>query len=194
MPTRARRVKASSMASRSSATRMILRSRPIRRPAQDANWPVSAMCMAPGMCAPPNWPEGRVSSTSAPACCCARDVLGQHAIRNGKIGERRGAGAIQLRVLREVSGTLGKFAGQQAHEFLPGFRLEGEVGDALLADRGTALRTHLAAAQGAGAVRGIDLHRIGQGEELGVQAVVEQAGELLRACDWARGRDVPRRR
>ena len=132
------------------------------------------------MWAPPNWPEGRVSSTSAPACCCARDVLGQQAIRHGKIGERRGAGAIELGVLREISGTLGKFAGEQVHEFFARFRLEREVGDALLADGGTALGTHLAAAQRAGAVRGIDLHRVGQGEELGVQAVVEQAGELLR--------------
>ena len=109
-----------------------------------------------------------------------RDVLRQQALRNGKIGERRGAGAIQLRVLREIPGALGKFAGEQAHEFFPGFRLEGEVGGALLADGGTALRTHLAAAQGTGAVGRIDLHRIGQGQQLGVQTVVEQAGELLR--------------
>ena len=85
----------------------------------------------------------------------------------------------RVSLMREVSGPLGKFTREQPHEFLPGFRLEGKVGDALLADGGTAFRAHLAATERAGPVCGIDLHRIGQGEQFGVQAVVQQAGELL---------------
>ena len=137
--------------------------------------------MAPGMCAPPNSPEGAYPERVRQGARLARlNILGEEAGRNGEVGER-GAGAVDLRIQREVAGALGELAGEQAARILARFRLESEVGDALLADGGTALRTHLAAAQGAGAMGGVDLHGIGQGEELGVEAVVEQAGELLRS-------------
>ncbi len=62
-----------------------------------------------------------------------------------------------------------------------GVGLERVVGAALLADGGGALGAHLTAAERACTVGGVDFCLVGELEELGVEALVEEAGELLRS-------------
>src|SRR5207247_1721018 len=57
---------------------------------------------------------------------------------------------------------------------------EGVVGAALLADGGGALGAHLTAAERAGSVGGEDFGVVGELEEVFVEALVGQGGELLR--------------
>ena len=89
--------------------------------------------------------------------------------------------AVELDVAAEVLGARGEAVGEEMDELILIAGEESVVGAALLADGGGALGAHLAAAERAGAVGGEDLGVVGELEELFVEAVVEERGELLRS-------------
>ena len=106
--------------------------------------------------------------------------------RRRQLSERRQviqrgcAGAVDLGVAGEVSRPLGKTVGQQVNEFVAAGGPQRVVLDALLPDGRGTLGAHLPATQRACAVSGINAHAVRQAEQLLLQAVVEQSGELLR--------------
>ena len=87
---------------------------------------------------------------------------------------------LSVHVAAEVFGARRKILRHHLDETLARHRLERVIGRALASDGGAAVGADITAAHRPGAVRGIDLDGIGQGEQLAVQAVVELTGELLR--------------
>ncbi len=118
-----------------------------------------------------------------------RDLRGRERGGARQLGERRGAGAVDLRVALEVGGPLGQVCGHQADELLSGHRLERVVEAALLAHGRGGLLRDVAPAHRACAVRGVDLHLVRELQELAVQTVVEHPGHHLGRVA-ARAREV----
>ena len=100
----------------------------------------------------------------------------------GELVEGGRALAIELDIAAEVLGARREVVGEEVDEFFFVAGEEGVVRAALLADGGGAFGAHLAAAERAGAVGGIDPGVVGQLEEFVVQAVVEQAASSCGVC------------
>ncbi len=99
--------------------------------------------------------------------------------KRGQVRQRRGAGAVDLGIARKVAGALRKGVRQQVNEVVAGRGFQGIVGRALFADGGETLGADLPPAQGTRAVGWIDGSFIAEVQQFVVQAVVEQARELL---------------
>ena len=96
----------------------------------------------------------------------------------GEVVEGGGAGAVAFYFVVEVGGAGREVVDEERDELLAGAGLEGVVGAAFAADGGVGFGAHLAAAERACAVGGVEDGGVGEGEELGVEAVVEERGEL----------------
>ena len=88
--------------------------------------------------------------------------------------------AVELDVAAEVFGARRKAIGEEMNELVFAACEKRVVGAALLADGGGALVAHLASAKRASAVSREDLGVIGEFEELFLEALIEERGELLR--------------
>jgi hypothetical protein len=98
----------------------------------------------------------------------------------GKLVDGGGAGAVELDIAAEVLRARGERVGEEMDELILSAGEESVVGLALLTDGGGAFGAHLAAAKRAGSVGGEDFGFVGELEELVVEAVIEEGGELLR--------------
>ena len=110
----------------------------------------------------------------------AEDFGCEEWLGRGELVDGRGSLTVELDVAAEVFGARREGVGEEMDELFFAAGEEGVVGAALLADGGGALGAHLTTAERAGAVGGKDLGVVGELEKFFVEALVEQAGELLR--------------
>jgi len=94
--------------------------------------------------------------------------------------ERRPLTAVQYGVVGEVRRCVGLIRRYQLDEAFLRHRLQRIIETPLIADRGYRLLRDRFAAQRAGAMRGVDLCRVGQLQQLFMQRVVEHGAELVR--------------
>ena len=100
------------------------------------------------------------------------ELLGRKRGRRRKLVEGSGPFAIQRRVAREVGRRLRQIRRDETDELLARHGAQRPVKPALLADGRARLAGNIAAAERPGAVRGNDLHLVGQLEQLLVERVV----------------------
>ncbi len=93
-------------------------------------------------------------------------------------GEGGALAGVEDGVVGEVGRGVGLVSGDEGDELVAGHGLEGVVEGALLAEGGDGVGRELLAAEGAGAVAGVDEGGIGEREEFGVEGVVEVGAEL----------------
>ena len=157
------------------------RSRASSVPAQVAKLPPRPTLTLPRRWAPAKSAGSRVSSTCAPSSASCEHRVDRQ--RRELLVERLLQRAVLLRVehgvVAEVVGRVRLVGRHDPDELVALHRLEGVVGAPLLADRRHRLLRQVLAAQRARAVRRVHERLVGQGQQLGVQRVVEQRAELL---------------
>ncbi len=179
-PTRARRVRVSPTCSSSSATSTIGLPRRKERARPGGELARTGRCGAsPGRARRRTrrtraYRERRRPPSGAPQRRPARAAGGA-----GELLERPRALAVERRVARKVRRRLGQVRRHELDELLARHRPQRIVELPLLADRRARLARDVAPAERAGAVRGIDLHRVRQLQEL-------LGGASRRACPRAR--------
>ena len=143
--------------------------------------------MLPARWAAANSAGSRVSRICAPSACSAStssSVSGVHLARERLI-ERGAFLAVEHGVVSEVGGSFGLVGGDDLDEGFLAHGLERVVGAALLAERGDGFLAERFAAEGAGAVGGIDEALVGQREQFVCAA-------NRRACRRVASADQPR--